>query len=348
MLVVAPLLLAACSPSTRLVAVAGGGNTLVLLDADLTTSYTISLPPGPKSMRRVDNVLLGSDGGTVYVAGATGPEGTVLRLRTTDGVTIDQWRLASGMVPRALALLPDSRTLLVASNHVDDQKGVVSFLATDSLIELASLTPCQGDVGDLAMLRQGDRVYARCTGALDAVVELDTRLRRIVRTAPLGEGGPSPTSSTRCGPGGIALSRTGTVLFALCSTSGTLLYLDRVTFRPFDSVTVGPGGYRIAVSPRGSRAVLSFPTLNEVVLVDLRGRAVAARLPTPAGPSGVTISPDGRWAFVAARGAETNLATLLKIDLRSSRVVATTTIPRGSQAVSVWPGRRSPVMRWRK
>ncbi|MEJ2236859.1 MAG: hypothetical protein P8X82_01045 [Gemmatimonadales bacterium] len=125
-----------------------------------------------------------------------------------------------------------------------------------------------------------------------------------------------------------------------------LLYVDRLELALFDSVAVGPGAYHVAASPTESKAIVTYPNSRRVAFVDLRNRRVTNEVRTPGRPIHVAIAGDGKRGYVLTSETQENPGTLMLLDMDNERVVSEALVPPGSQSVSLWPGRWSPVMRW--
>ncbi len=91
----------------------------------------------------------------------------------------------------------------------------------------------------------------------------------------------------------------------------------------------------VVVSPDGARAYVSLQGTEDdpgrhVAVVDVPGRRLVARVPVPAGPTGLALHPDGRWLVVLSRFADRASV----IDTRTLRIVASPpTDPYASEAV---------------
>ncbi len=339
------LFAAACTPPPRWIAVGGGEDPqILLLNPDLSVADTVSLPATEFSNTGLHSVQVGRDGVSLYVADLGGPgTGRISRIRRLDGQLLDSWHLPRGAIIQLTVLL-DSPTLVVTvSASGDTGPGSFYYLSTDLLIEKAPFEPCIGNPRGFAILQEIGRGYTRCNDDGEPVVDLDLTQQRIVRTVTLDRDEGSDDVS-RCGPGGIALSRTGGILLAPCSLSGQLLYLDRLTLEVLDSVMIGTGASQITVSPRGSQALVTIPDSNAVAIADLRQRSVSARVQLPDRPVAVVVSGDGKRGYVLTAG---HPATVVLLDLRRNLIQGTAVVPAGSTSLSIWPGQRSPSMRWR-
>ncbi len=332
------LLLASCSPAPQWIAVAGGssGSSIVLLNGDLTPTDTLYLSSDESSGQIVD-IAFASDGLSL-LAGIQGEQASsVLRLRRIDGVAVDQVTLPSRTERSGSMHIVDPRTILMMgrSTEGDGREGVVFFLSAASLSKYEKLSVCSTAPLAIAIVSQVKRAYVRCDAGL---AELDLLLRRLVRTVPLD-------LDAACGPGGLAPSRSGNIIYMTCAKSGQLLFLDRVTLRPLDSLRLVPGGTELAASAQLPRALVRFPLRQQLEFVDLEQQTTTMRLTDFGKFSVFALSGKGLWAFVTTGDSGNRL---LKIDLRTDRTTATNTLPGGTSSIAVWPGRNSPVFLWRQ
>ena len=324
-------LLAACSPAPRWVAVAGdGAATILLYTADLSRADTLSLQAAIDTSETVRDVAFAPDGASLWVSVASDSAGALLRVRRQDGRAVERMPLAG--VPTVVRVLPDARAVLVAV--AGEPRGAVHFLPTTSAGDPLRLAVCDGEVRDVAPLDALNRLYVICEG--DAVAEIDTQLRIVIRTVPLA----AEAETRTCGAGAAGRSANGTVIFVLCEATGRLLYLDRVRLLPLDSVELGAGARGMVQTPGWREALVVRPAEGSLLIVDLGRRKVRAQVEMP-GPTIPTASSDGRWAYGVSEGA------LFRLDVGSAVVETAVEVPDWAARVAVWPGYRSPVMRWR-
>lgn len=305
---------------------AASDRRVLFFDHRLRSAGSARLPLEPLTLES------DGDGAALLVGGSTGPQsGMIAWLRRSDRRVVVQ-RPTAGPVP-ALSLDREGGEALVLTAGPNAS---LSFRSAGQLVQTRSLAVCPHPVA-LSFTREGDRAYLTCRPG--SVAEVDPRLELVVQTTLVGA-----DSGRACGAGRGALSGNGTLLFVPCSASGQILYLDRVTLRPWDSVYVGRGVGPLAVTQAGV-AVALLPGSSRIVLVDLRGKRRLASLSLTPSPVDVALSASGRLAFVlgADLGGE---GALWELDLRSGAVLARVTIPGGGRAVRVWPGRREPRTRW--
>jgi hypothetical protein len=215
--------------------------------------------------------------------------------------------------------------------------GGVSVRGTTALTQLRWIGVCDAPQS-LAFTREGDQGYVIC--APGAVAEVDPTLDYLVRQAFVGA-----DSGRVCGAGRSALSPNNTFLYIPCTVTGRLLYVDRVTLKPWDSTQVGVGIAAVAAAP-GAVAVVLQPDSDRVVLVDLARHARLATVTTPADPAAVALSADGRRAFIACAGRAGSPGALLELNVHTGALLARATLPPGADAVYAWPGPHESRMHW--
>ena len=324
-------LLTACSPAPRWVAVAGdGAATILLFSADLSHADTISLQSALDTTETVRDVAFAPDGASLWVTVASDSAGALLRVRREDGRAVERLPLAG--VPTVVSVLPDARAVLAAV--AGEPRGVVHFIPTTSADDPVRLAVCGGEVRDVVPLDALNRLYVICEG--DTVAEVDTELRITIRTVPLA----ADAETGACGAGAGGRSANGTVIFVLCEATGRLLYLDRVRLSPLGSVELGAGVRGMVQTPGWSEALIVRPAGDRLLVVDLGRRRVRAEIEMPH-PTPPSASGDGRWAYGVGNGA------LFRLDVGRAAVETTVEVPDWAARVAVWPGYRSPVMRWR-
>jgi len=336
----------ACSPATRYVAVADGdGNRILLLDGRLSPVGSMALDSAdPAGV--IHGLIFSSGGEALYVWHSDGSS-RVSKVRRYDGETIAQWDPPAGRLPRELALLRSAQTLLVTQYSDQDSAyiGELSFLAARDLHESTRLQVCEGRPDGLAIMRTGDRAYVRCAGRETTVAVIDLELRRVVTAEPLGTTHrfDSTDNVRHCGGGGLALSRTESLLLLPCSASGYLLYVDRMTQAVLDSVFVGSEIDQIGISPLQPYAVVTATTPPSLSFVNLRTRRVESKLPLPGPPASLVVSGDGKSALVSTGYLEGGMLLLLDMD---AQLVISSVPLAGSGGIGMWPGRWSPVLNW--
>ncbi len=316
----------ACSPAPRWIAVAGGDRSILFFDHLLRLTGRVELAAEPLALEST------GDGASLLIGGETANRsGFVTWLRRSDGAVVVEQQ-AAGPV-RLLSLDRDGRQVLALTAGPG---GGLSIRTADGLNQMRALPVCAEPVA-LAFTREGDRAYVTCRPG--AVAEVDPKLEIVVQTAFV-----AADSGRACGAGRGALSPNGTLLYVPCAATGRVLYLDRVTLRLWDSMSVAVGVGALAVTPGGAALAL-LPDSGSVALVDLRRKRRLATVATPPDPVDLTLSADGRVALVLAAGRGGDGA-LLQVDARTGAVMGRAALPGGGRAVYVWPARREARMHW--
>ncbi len=335
------LLSSACTTPSRHVAVTSGSDgRVVIYDGDLLAADTIALSnlhPG----RRM-GAWLAYDGTTLFAAQSTAPAGALVRGRIADGSVLDRVDFYRG-APAIVYPLFDGQTVLALTVERVGiaARSTLHFLGLDLSADATPVPVCDARALGLATARASERLYVLCDH--DLVVELDRALRTLIRATQLPAIGR--TARAPCGASDIGIASTGSIVFVLCGETGRLLYLDRVTLEPLDSLDVGHGGMALARAPGGQHVVVTRPAMREIVVADVRRRLVVGRISTEHIPLAVATGADSRVAFVAS-GIPRVPGTLLKIDLETATILTEVMTVEMPITLSVWPGEESPVMRW--
>jgi YVTN family beta-propeller protein len=145
-------------------------------------------------------------------------------------------------------------------------------------------------------------------------------------------------------PSDVTLSNDGGTLYVTgCKdfcTTGTVQVLDTATLVNARSFAVGPGPYRFALSPDGTRGYttnLGGPSLS---VVDVASGATLATVPVGVEPTGLAVTPDGTHVWVANQ----QQGTLTIVDARANTVGATASMPSQPREIVFAPdGRRAYV-----
>ena len=159
----------------------------------------------------------------------------------------------------------------------------------------------------------GRRVYVSSEDATELSV-IDTATDKVIKTLDLGRS-----------PEGMALSRDAKTLLVAIFDIGKLDVIDTATFKIAAQVSVAkPHG--VALAPDGRTAYVGsqdVPDHNAIVVVDIPGRRVTARLPVDQTPRGLTVSPDGKSMYFT----EANSADIQILDTSTNKIA--TQIPVG-------------------
>lgn len=336
------LMTAACAPHPQWVAVAGADSSVVLVFRhDLTPADTLEFnAPGPNE---VSIMQFAADGASLTLVLAREDQtADLLRLRRTDGATLDRSRL--DFRPRSLTPLIDARSMLLAGTGRTADSGVVQFLRHYPLEEIRRLGSC-GDPVEAQMLKRGERIFVLCSS--DQVSEVDPSLGIVVNTKSLSPLEPGDSVPLRhCGAADASLSRSQTVLLVTCAISGELLYLDRVTLEELASVELPGEPTGIALSPSGEQALVTLADQGTVILVNLETRQIAHSFRLPGTVRDVRYSARDRWAYTVTAERPGQGGWLLRLNLELGAVDSEHRLSTSPSALAVWPGNHLPFLAW--
>ncbi|MGD8725994.1 MAG: hypothetical protein PVH40_00045 [Gemmatimonadales bacterium] len=306
---------------------------MLVLDTRLTVGERIEPASGVDSSSIVTALCFGPDGTTLYVAHTAGEHGVVTRVARPGGHVLGLQNVSEPTVS-GLWLLHDPRMVIAAGTTS------LHLLPADLAGAGSVLAACVDSIVDLTPSSVRHRLYTVCGN--DDLVEIDTELAMAVRSASLVPRDSSPAAT--CGASQVALSPSGSIVYVLCRDSGALLLVDRLTLQPFASVDVGPGGLSMALTPDGGHAAITRPGADEVVVVDLPGRAVGTRIRLES-PAHAAIGADGRLVHVTRR-TESRRGRVTRVTLADGAVRDDTAALPGSLRIAVWPTTRSPSLWW--
>ncbi len=173
----------------------------------------------------------------------------------------------------------------------------------------------------------GDGVYGRNPHPGHTIAIIDLESRKLAGTIDV-----SPYQA----PHGIQIDESGTI-YVTCDLSRKLLVIDPKARSIVAALDTDGTGHWSAVLPDASKAYVA--NKNDrlfVTAIDLKKRAIIARIPAPNGTEGIAASPDGKWV-VAVDHSEPKV---LVIDPTSDTVVVT--IPLEGNTKAAFKPRFSP------
>lgn len=165
----------------------------------------------------------------------------------------------------------------------------------------------------------GDGVYGRNPhpGHTIAIIDLDQR--KIAGTIDV-----SPYEA----PHGIQIDAAGTI-YVTCDLSRKLLVIDPKARKIEAAIDTEGTGHWVGVLPDASKAyVVNKNDKLFVSAIDLRKRAIVARIPAPNGTEGIAVSPDGMYV-IAVDHAEPKI---LVINPEEDKVVVTIPLQGNTRA----------------
>jgi hypothetical protein len=126
-----------------------------------------------------------------------------------------------------------------------------------------------------------------------------------------------------------------------------LLYLDRVTLAPFDSVDVGAGIVSVHLSRKIHKALVVFAALPGGALVDVRRRSVT-KIDLPGRVTDAALGGDGLRTYLLLTDTANGSRSVAELDLETGQITLRVAAPEWASQIAKWPTDRTPVMWWRR
>ena len=313
----------------------------------------------PTEVAGPHGVAVSPDGRHFYVSTAHGfPFGSLWKYTTVGDTLVG--RIELGNFPATLQTTPDGQYVYVVNFnlHGDMVPSSVSIVYAPEMVEVARVTTCTMPHGS-RLNPQGTKHYSACMMD-DMLVEIDTRTLGISRhfnlrkgmerggsgaptaagahaaqhgTAAAGHAMPAPT----CSPTWAQPSADGGEIFVACQAANEIVVVDAEEWAVTRRFPAGPGVYNLAVTRDGRLVVATNKKGQSVSVFDAASGRELARIPTTRRvPSGLVVSPDGRYAFVTLEGVGAEPGTVEVIDLRTLASVATADVGPQAGGIDFW------------
>jgi YVTN family beta-propeller protein len=184
--------------------------------------------------------------------------------------------------------------------------GSVSLVDTETLKVVATL-PTGGAPLGLAFTPDGDLVYI-ADDSSNTVSVWNAKTLGLVDTVTVVSN-----------PGNLAATPDGASVYVLSLSSGAASVIDTKTNSVTATISVSTQSLlSIAIRPDGRFAYATHCCAdNNVTVIDTKSNTVVTQIPLGGGPSGIAVTPDGRFVIVE------DLADVSVIDTRTNTVVAT-------------------------
>ena len=288
---------------------------------------TITVGSFPAEIEGPHGLSVDPDGRHWYVSIAHGlPYGSVHKYETETNAWVADVGL--GLFPATLDVSP-STGLLYAVNfnlHGPLEPSTISVVEVKTMVEVARVeTGIRPHGGRL----NADGSFFYSVSMMDfQLVELDAFSFDITRTLSLGEG-VMPTWVTR-----------PTVEGRVYVTESNVAQIFEVDLdawairRTFDT---GTGPYNLEVTPDGATLVATYKGGDAVGFWDLRSGTETARTATSRTiPHGVTLTPDGQYAFVTLEGVGSEAGTVEVYQVATGARVGAVDIGKQAGGIAFW------------
>jgi Tol biopolymer transport system component/DNA-binding beta-propeller fold protein YncE len=185
----------------------------------------------------------------------------------------------------------------------DDPLILVSLSAENAVAFISPVTgafmgtvPVASDPHEIAVSRDRARAFVATTGGRIVGPQSNPAVVTMIEIAPRQASFLRLNHCSR--PHDVRVSSDGTLLWAACAPTHTVVELDVTTGRQRrDWVTGADGGWFVAVTPEGHKAYVPHLEGKRVTVID-RVRGTVAFVLEGGAQSGIDISPDGRTAWI--------------------------------------------------
>ncbi len=308
--------------------------TLLVSNMDAGSVWLVDLPSGTRratipTRAAPHEVAVSSDGRTAVVTnyGAPGAGNLLQVIDVASGAVTREVVVEGRERLHGAAFLPGDTLLALTSERTEE---ILVVSAADGTVRRALAT----GGGAPHMLALGGRWIWTANIVGGSVARLDPSGREPTRTWPAGSRTEGVAATPDGGEGWTGSMETGTVV----GVNGSGEEVARVE---------GLGvPYRLAVTADGGTVVVSDPGREQVVFIDRASGAIAGSVDVGAAaraeglgsepsPQGFTLSPDGSWAFVSAKGID----RVALIDVAGRRVVRFVQAGDGPDGIAFSPVR---------
>jgi YVTN family beta-propeller protein len=249
-------------------------------------------------------VAVTPDGRRAYVTQRAGNTVTVIDVATRATVAT----IPTALTPRDVAITPDGTLAYVTMSGSD----LVSVFDVATNKQVASIPTLSMPWG-IAITPDGTRAIVANRMA-NSVSLIDIRKQAVDVELKVGQE-----------PVEVAIAPDGKTAYVSSTLDNTVVPIDLETLEVQQPILVGTFPRALAVTPDGNQIVVACSDNNTISIIDRWTLAVTS---LPAGahslPSGVAISPDGRFAYIGTQGMVVGgqwTSKVLTIDLASKTIV---------------------------
>lgn len=236
---------------------------------------------------------------------------------------------AGNQRPHGMAYLPDDKRMLVTGERA--QRVLLVDLESGAID--SSMSTGQATTHMVTLSRDGKKAYTTNIAAM-SVSAIDVATRTVRATFPVG-----------ARVEGLAVSPDGRDVWVGGNESKTVYVLNGETGAVAHTIQGFGMPYRIGITPDNKTAVVSDPGEEKIHLVDIATHKVRNVIPVAAmapaegaaavnaSPQGVTISRDGKTAFVTLKA----VGRVAVVDIATAAITHTLPVGAGSDGVGFSP-----------
>lgn len=349
-------LAAAQSPPSKdyLLFVGSEGNDAISLvrfgPAGARVERSFRMGTNPTELLGPHGMAAAPDGRYYYVTTAHGTPGGALWKFTTIGDSL-AGRAVLGNFPATAQVSANGAFVWVVNFNLygDMVPSTVSVVYAPDMIEVARIRTCVMPHG--SRLDPTGRFHYSACMMNDMLVEIDAQKYGVSRHFMLGRGrehgmagapgahgaGSHDMTEVSCSPTWAQPSTDGKRVYVACNKSNEVVEIDATSWSLVRRIPAGDGVYNLALTADGGLLVATNKRGRSVSVLDTRSGETLATIPTKRRvPSGVVVSPDGRYAFVTLEGIGSEPGTVEVFDLMALRSVASVDVGPQAGGIDLW------------
>src|SRR5687768_3121161 len=100
----------------------------------------------------------------------------------------------------------------------------------------------------------------------------------------------------------LVAQRADITLWVTLGDSDQLVEVDPYTFKEIRRITTDPKPHGLATSPDGSKVYIGSDRTGNFQVIDARSGKIEAQIPLGKDPNQMTLTRDGRFAYMPMRG----------------------------------------------
>jgi DNA-binding beta-propeller fold protein YncE len=326
-----------------------------------TVERVIKVDPRPSEADGPHNLNISPDRQYWYTSVAHGtPNGSLWKFDTANDSLIGTVTLSR--FPATISFSPDGEYAWVANFNLfgDMVPSSVSVVYTPVMQEIARIPTCLMPHG-LRVAADGSKAWMTCMMD-DKLVEMDPvgyKVTRVLSVKPGAErvtttgsamlpgeehahgtmshdapgSGGAPVS---CAPSWVQPTSDGRRLYLACNRHGEVLEVDAASLTVSRRIATGKTPYNLAISRDGSVLVATLKGSQALSVIDLATGKERAQLKTShTVPSGVQVTPDGRYAVVSCEGKGSEPGAVDLFDLASGALLDSVVVGAGAGGIQI-------------
>lgn len=301
----------------------------------------------PTELLGPHGLAVSPDGRWYYVTTAHGaPNGALWKYSTENDRQAG--RVELGLFPATVQVSPDGHYAWVVNFNLygDPVPSSVSAVYLESMVEVKRIPTCVMPHGS-RLSPDGAHQYSACM-MNDELIEVDAAKFAVARHFMLKKGeehgmagapamGGHDMGAVSCSPTWAQPSADGTTVWVACNKSNELVQVRVADWSLVRRVPAGDGIYNLAASKDGKLLVATNKRGKSVSVFSTEDGHELARITTSRRvPSGLVISPDGKYAFVTLEGVGSEPGTVDVIDLAALVRVASVDVGQQAGGIDFW------------